>query len=502
MIVEAFLPEFEDVLHGDHVHLHSGDLADRRHLAGAVREARLLDDEVDGVGDLVADRPDGQLHSAHQHHRLEPRQRIARRVRMQGGERAVVPGVHGLQHVERLAAAALAHHDPVRPHAQGVADEIANGDLALSLDVRRPRLELDPVLLGKLQLGRVLDGDDPFLRGDVAGQDVEQGGLPGARTARDDEVAPDLHAGVEELSHLRRERAEADQIVGGEQLALELADGDAGALQRQRRNDGVDAAAVGQAGVHQRRRFVDVPAERSDDALEDAEHGLRRAERLLHPLQPAGPLDVDLGRAVHHDLADGLVGEIGLERAEAEGLVDHVLHQLLAVEVRIQLAGLVHAGDDLPDGALGLLPQLVGSQSLEIEPAQIEGFDQPIVRELQRRCVVAGQPDHRGLRRRRRGDRRRRITVAPGLGPHVARARGRHRRLLGGLVAVLQHRLHAGPEVRGLDVEDEVADEDLVVGRDDLRSGELLPVHVRAVGRLQIEDDDLSVLHDDLGVLL
>jgi hypothetical protein len=40
-------------------------------------------------------------------------------------------------------------------------------------------------------------------------------------------------------------------------------------------------------------------------------------EVALDPLDLAAPLDVDLGRAVDHDLGDGLVGEERLERTEA-----------------------------------------------------------------------------------------------------------------------------------------------------------------------------------------
>src|SRR3712207_6846786 len=41
--------------------------------------------------------------------------------------------------------------------------------------------------------------------------DVEQRRLPGAGTAGDDDVEPCLHAGLQELGHLRRQRAERDQ---------------------------------------------------------------------------------------------------------------------------------------------------------------------------------------------------------------------------------------------------------------------------------------------------
>ena len=44
--------------------------------------------------------------------------------------------------------------------------------------------------------------------------------------------------------------------------------------QADRRDDGVDARAVDQAGVDHRARLVDAPAERRDDAIDDAHHVL------------------------------------------------------------------------------------------------------------------------------------------------------------------------------------------------------------------------------------
>src|SRR5438477_1542302 len=116
LAVEAFLLEAEDVLHGDDVHLHAGDFADGDDLARSVGEPGLLDDEVHRAGDLLADGLDGQVHAAHQDHGLEAAQRIAGGVGVQSRQGAVVAGVHGLEHVQRLAAAALAHHDAVGPH--------------------------------------------------------------------------------------------------------------------------------------------------------------------------------------------------------------------------------------------------------------------------------------------------------------------------------------------------------------------------------------------------
>ena len=102
----------------------------------------------------------GQVEAGHEHHRLEARERVARRVRVERGQRAVVAGVHRLEHVERLAAAALADDDAVGPHAQRVEHELADRDLALALDVRGAALEPQHVVLREAQFGRVLDRDD------------------------------------------------------------------------------------------------------------------------------------------------------------------------------------------------------------------------------------------------------------------------------------------------------------------------------------------------------
>ena len=44
-------------------------------------------------------------------------------------------GIHGLEHVQRLAASYLADHDPVGAHSEAVDYEVANGHFALAFDV-------------------------------------------------------------------------------------------------------------------------------------------------------------------------------------------------------------------------------------------------------------------------------------------------------------------------------------------------------------------------------
>jgi hypothetical protein len=94
-----------------------------------------------------------------------------------------VARVHGLEHVQSLAGTALADHDAVGPHAQGVTHQFANRDGALALDVRGARLEGDHVLLAQLELGCVLDGHDALVVRDEGRQNVEHRRLAGAGTA-------------------------------------------------------------------------------------------------------------------------------------------------------------------------------------------------------------------------------------------------------------------------------------------------------------------------------
>jgi hypothetical protein len=49
-----------------------------RDRAGAIGVAAELNDQIDRARDLLADRAERQVDATHQHHRLEPQQRIAR----------------------------------------------------------------------------------------------------------------------------------------------------------------------------------------------------------------------------------------------------------------------------------------------------------------------------------------------------------------------------------------------------------------------------------------
>ncbi len=95
-----------------------------------------------------------------------------------------------------------------------------------------------------------------------------------------------------------------------------------GAVDRERRGDDVDAAAVQEPRVDQRGRFVDAASHLRHDAGGDAHDVGVVAEREVGELELAAALDEDLLRPVDHDVGDGLVGEQRLERPQPEHVVE------------------------------------------------------------------------------------------------------------------------------------------------------------------------------------
>ena len=165
-----------------------------------------------------------------------------------------------------------------------------------------------------------------------------------------------LHAALEHVDELGRERAQVDEVAGGQRVGRELADGQDRALQRERRHDHVHARAVGQAGVHHRRGFVDAAADGRDDALDHAHQVAVVGEPCVGLVQHAGALDEHLVVAVHHHLGDRVVAQERIDRPVAEHLVDHVLDDPLALLGGDPLGAAVQL--DLDDG-LHAAPELV-----------------------------------------------------------------------------------------------------------------------------------------------
>ena len=167
--------------------------------------------------------------------------------------------------------------------------------------------------------------------GDERRQHVEQRRLAGAGAAADQDVQLRVHAVAQELEHVRRERLEADEVLGLQAIGRESANREQGTVDGERRNDGVDARAVGQARVDHRRAVVDAAADAAHDAVDDAHQVLVVLERRRHRFELAAALDEHLLVGVDQDVADRLVAQQRLERAEAEHLVEHVAENGVAL---------------------------------------------------------------------------------------------------------------------------------------------------------------------------
>src|SRR5687767_6728657 len=77
--------ELEDLLHGDSLAFHAGDLGNRSHATGAVREPGDLDHQIDCGSDLLPHRAIRQSHSCHLDHGFQTGQSVPRSVRVNRG---------------------------------------------------------------------------------------------------------------------------------------------------------------------------------------------------------------------------------------------------------------------------------------------------------------------------------------------------------------------------------------------------------------------------------
>ena len=168
---------------------------------------------------------------------------------------------------------------------------------------------------------------------------------------------------LQDLGALRRDRAEADELVERQLVLLELADGERRAVDGERRHDDVDAGAVGQARVADRRGFVDAPADLADDALADVQELLVVAEADAGLLDLALDFDVGGAGAVHHDVGDVVAREQRLERPVAEHVVADVVEQFLLLGDRHHD---VLDRDDLVDDVADFLARRIGVELGEL----------------------------------------------------------------------------------------------------------------------------------------
>ena len=185
--------------------------------------------------------------------------------------------------------------------------------------------------LFELQFGGVFDGHDSFFVGDVTREDVQQRGLAGARSAGDDDVQSRLHRALDQIEHVRRERLIGQQIFIGQRDVAETANREMRTIDRQRRNDDVDARSVRQARVHHRRRFVHVPPNVGYDLVDDVHQVRVVLEPNVGFFQHSRAFDVHLLVAVHQNVVDGGILQQRFQRAQSENLIQNFQGKALAL---------------------------------------------------------------------------------------------------------------------------------------------------------------------------
>src|SRR5579875_2176410 len=408
---DAGAHEFVDLLHLDHVALETGHLGNRGHFSLAVRLSLKLYDELDRARDLAAYRSHRHRQAGHADHLLQSREGVARRVRVNRRHGAFVARVHGLQHVEGFLTATLADDDAVRPHAECILDQFALANFAFSLDIGWARFHARHVGLLELQLGGVLDRDQPLLLRDERGQRVEHRRLAGPGTAGNDGADARLDGRGEQFGHRRTQRADLDEPGEAERFLGEFADRYQRPVDADRTHRDVDARAIGQTCVTERVRFINATTDGRYDLVDDAQQMLFVFEAHRQRFKNAAPLDIDVFVAVDQNVADGGVLEQRLERTEAGHFVENFRNecgQFLRIERETLDEHIL--GDELLNMCADLVfRQLLQSRKVDLldqPPVQAHlGVEQLFAVERIGYLLRCGRGRNRLDRRRGRGDR-------------------------------------------------------------------------------------------------
>ena len=122
---------------------HFRDLPDR---ASPVPIADEMDDGIDRPADLTADRGEGPARRRLHHERLDSTEPVDRRVRVTGGQRAVVPGVQRFDHRQHLRAPELADNQTVGTESQCCSDQLGHPDRVDAVEPGRSGLQSDDMV--------------------------------------------------------------------------------------------------------------------------------------------------------------------------------------------------------------------------------------------------------------------------------------------------------------------------------------------------------------------
>ena len=229
-------------------------------------------------------------------------------VGVDGGERAAVAGVEGLQQVGGFAAAHFADHDVIGSVAEGVLHQIADRDRAV---LQPARLEADAVRGVDAEFQGVLDGDDPLVVGEQLDERVEERRLAAAGAAAHQDVALGVQRLFRRRADVLGERAVCDQLRRREGSCAEPPHGDRH-VRAGRRDADRHARAVAEARIEDRRGGR-VQAQGPGD-MNRRPFQRRRVERGRgNRPEPAVAFEPHVARPVDHDFAHVRIVERGLK---------------------------------------------------------------------------------------------------------------------------------------------------------------------------------------------
>src|SRR6266403_2337833 len=157
-----------------------------------------------------------------------------------------MPCVEELQEIEGLSSTYFAKDDSVRPVAKGGFEEVPDGDSGQTV-LRLPRFESDQVVLGQVNFRGVFDEEDTFIGRDELSEDIDHCSFPGSGTPSDENVFPSENVVLELVGEPPLQCSCLNEVLNAKVAGVEFPDGQSHAVYTARRNDGCNAAAIGEA---------------------------------------------------------------------------------------------------------------------------------------------------------------------------------------------------------------------------------------------------------------
>jgi hypothetical protein len=281
-----------------------------------------MHDEINGGSQLFAHRNERQRNVSHKDQSFESTNGIGRRIGMTGRQRSVVTGVHGLQHVDGLARANLAHHDSIGTHPQCIPDEFTYRNLTGAFGIGWARLQTQDVPPGKTKFGGVFDCDNTLMVGDESCNGVEQCGLSRSGAAAHDDVAPRLHRPLKQAADAR-----SAGLGDVHTPSTESTNRKQRTIDSKRRHHAIDTRPIGKTRIDPWRRAINSQAKGRDDSFEQC---VGRGTVDDHPgaFETAMAFHPKIAAAIDHDLVDGGVGKERIENTKAASARMNTAHNI------------------------------------------------------------------------------------------------------------------------------------------------------------------------------